>query len=404
VSPRGQVYATAPLDQDKEALFTYDPERDALSPKPVMALDGFDLAPSFIENDEKLLGIRFVADALVTQWLDADMQSQQDAVDMLLPATVNVLTPPRRGDLPYLLVYAFSDVSPGGYYVFNRKTGKLTLLGSRHPNVKPDQMAAMDMVRFPARDGLEIPAYLTLPRGEKKTQFPLIVLVHGGPWVRGTEWGWDPEVQFLASRGYAVIQPEFRGSTGFGKKHFRAGFKQWGLAMQNDLADTARWAVAQGIADPKRICIMGASYGGYAAMMGLVNDPDLFRCAVNWVGVTEVDLFYNWGDLAESPAFKAYGISALIGDREKDAEQLRNTSPLQQAARIKNPVLMAYGGADRRVPLEHGKRMLSALKRHNSQAEWIEYEKEGHGWATIETQRDFWGRVEIFLATHLRAP
>jgi dipeptidyl aminopeptidase/acylaminoacyl peptidase len=246
-----------------------------------------------------------------------------------------------------------------------------------------------------------MPAYLTLPPGERKTQLPLVVLVHGGPWARGASWAWNGEVQFLATRGYAVLQPEFRGSTGFGQRHFRAGFKQWGLAMQDDLADAARWAIAQGVADASRVAIAGASYGGYAALMGLVKDPELFRCAVSWVGVSDLNLLYSatWDDI--SPDFKRWGMPALLGDREKDAALLKANSPLTHAARIKNPLLMAYGGADHRVPIEHGRRLYEAIKGHNKNLEWVLYDKEGHGWALPETRVDFWGRVERFLARHI---
>jgi dipeptidyl aminopeptidase/acylaminoacyl peptidase len=263
-------------------------------------------------------------------------------------------------------------------------------------------MSPMDMVRYKARDGLEIPAYLTLPAASAvKKNLPLIVYVHGGPWGRGATWQWRADVQFLASRGYAVLQPEFRGSTGFGLKHFKAGFKQWGLAMQDDLADGARWAVALGIADPKRICIMGASYGGYATLMGLARDGDLFRCGVEWVGVTDMLLLFDasWSDLND--AFKRYALPEMIGDRVKDAALLEASSPVKQAARIRNPLLMAYGRIDRRVPIEHGKRMREALKANNPDVEWVEYEKDGHGWSLPETEIDWWTRVEKFLARHL---
>jgi dipeptidyl aminopeptidase/acylaminoacyl peptidase len=221
--------------------------------------------------------------------------------------------------------------------------------------------------------------------------------------VRGTSWSWNAEVQFLASRGYAVLQPEFRGSTGFGASHHEAGWKQWGRAMQDDLADGARWAIAQGIADPKRIAIAGASYGGYAALMGLVRDPDLYACAINWVGVTDLDLLFSatWSDF--SPSFRRHGLPRLVGDRRADAAMLREHSPIHRAAEIKKPVLMAYGRKDRRVPIEHGERMRDALRRHNPNVEWVLYDEEGHGWHKRETNIDFWTRVEKFLARHLTA-
>jgi dipeptidyl aminopeptidase/acylaminoacyl peptidase len=227
------------------------------------------------------------------------------------------------------------------------------------------------------------------------------VYVHGGPYLRGAKWEWNNEVQFLASRGYAVLQPEFRGSTGFGIKHFQAGWKQWGLAMQDDVADGAKWAIAQGIADPKRVCIAGASYGGYATLMGLINDSSLYRCGFQWVGVSDINLMYSayWSDV--SGEFKRHGMPKLIGDREKDAAQLKATSPLEQAARLKQPLLMAYGGFDVRVPIEHGTRLRDALRTAGNNVEWIEYRDEGHGWRKSATDVDFWGRVEKFLAENI---
>jgi dipeptidyl aminopeptidase/acylaminoacyl peptidase len=389
---------------DTLVVTSYDPATDQLGAQPLAATPQFDLEPQFIASDDKLLGLRFTVDAQVTQWLDEGMKAHQFEVDKLLPATANMLTPPRRGNSPWILVRAFSDVQPALYFVFNIQTKRLTRLGGEQPGIKPAQMSPMDLVRYKARDGLEIPAYLTLPvAAEPKKNLPLIVWVHGGPWVRGATWQWQAPVQFLASRGYAVMQPEFRGSTGFGSQHFRAGFKQWGLAMQDDLADAARWAIAQGIADPRRICIMGASYGGYATLMGLAKDGDLFRCGVQWLGVADMQLLFdkNWGDINDE--FRRWEMPQLIGDRQKDAAQLDATSPVKQAARIKNPLLMAYGGADLRVPIEHGRRFFDAVKPHNPNAEFVEYEKEGHGWALPATELDWWSRVEVFLARHLAA-
>ncbi len=234
----------------------------------------------------------------------------------------------------------------------------------------------------------------------------MVVLVHGGPFVRGGDWSWNAETQFLTSRGYAVLEPEFRGSTGYGAAHAHAGWKQWGLKMQDDIADGARWAVAQGSADPKRICIAGASYGGYATLMGLIKDPDLFRCGIDWVGVTDIHLMYDSGWLSESdlPAsWKRYGMPELVGDAVKDADQLRATSPLQQAARLKQPLLMAYGGVDLRVPLIHGEKFYQAVKAGNPNVEWIKYGEEAHGWALPKNRIDFWTRVEHFLDKNIGA-
>ncbi|MEE8615352.1 MAG: alpha/beta fold hydrolase [Roseateles sp.] len=261
-------------------------------------------------------------------------------------------------------------------------------------------MGQRDYHRIKARDGEELPVLVTQPAGGVKGKAPVVVLVHGGPYVRGTHWPWEPDAQFLASRGYLVLEPEYRGSTGYGFKHFRAGWKQWGLAMQDDLADTLDWAVKRGWADPQRACIMGASYGGYAAMMGAVTQGELFKCAINWVGVTDIGLLssIHWSDISEE--WKNYGMKRLVADPDTDAEQIKKTSPVQRAKEIRMPLLMAYGGEDRRVPLKHGSDMKAAL-RPDQDLEWVVYPDEGHGWFNLKTHEDFWGRVERFLARHI---
>lgn len=401
--PDDRLYVQAQPQGDKTAVYTLDIETGQLSAQPLAASEQFDVDASFVANSKRLLGMRYKIDAEVTQWLDADMAALQTEVDILLPRTTNRISVPLRANGPHALVEASSDSQPTLAYLLHMPSRKLTRLGSSLPEIDPKRMGSMDLVRYPAQDGLQIPAYLTLPPGAAKKNLPMVVLVHGGPWRRGAGWQWDAEVQFLATRGYAVLQPEFRGSTGFGTRHFRAGFKQWGLAMQSDVADGARWAIAQGIADPKRICIAGASYGGYAALMGLVNDPSLFRCGINWVGVTDISLLYavTWSDTSD--VFKQYGMPALVGDPVNDAAQLKATSPIENAARISQPLLLAYGAYDMRVPLVHGEKFREAVKTHNNQVEWVVYD-EGHGWDKPETQTDFWGRVQRFLAKSLAMP
>lgn len=400
IGPDGTIYVEA-AHGDKAAVFTLDPVTGRLGDKPIAASKDFDLHAGFVADHQKLLGLRYNVDAQVTQWFDADARALQAKLDALLPATANRLQLPLRGNSPFVLVESFADQQPWVTQLYQRETGKLLRVGVSHPSIQPRQMGQTDFIRYKARDGLDIPAYITLPAGGAKKNLPLVVLVHGGPWVRGFSWQWDAEVQFLVSRGYAVLQPEFRGSTGFGSRHFEAGWRQWGQAMQADLADGARWAIAQGFADPKRICIAGASYGGYATLMGLAQNPELFRCGINWVGVTDIELMYSvdWSDL--SGEWKRYGMPKLIGDRTADAAMLKANSPLENAARITQPLLMAYGAKDRRVPLVHGEKFRDAVTPHNKQVQWVVYPEEGHGWRKAETRIDFWGRVEQFLAKNL---
>ena len=403
-APDGTLYVISNAGRNEAALFRFDFSTNTTEPAPVIALKGFDFAGDLITRGDKLLGIEYVSDARATLWIDPQMKAVQAAVDALLPDTVNVITVAERAELPLVLVVSYSDRQPCKFALFNTATGKLNPVGETHPNIKPSQMAEQELVHVKARDGMDIPAWITIPGGSNKKDLPMVVLVHGGPYVRGTQWGWSADAQFLASRGYAVLEPEFRGSTGYGSQHYRAGWKQWGLAMQNDIADATRWAIAQGKADPKRICIAGASYGGYATLMGLVNDPDLYQCGINWVGVTDINLLYtgHWSFASDiGDAYKQYGMPTLVGDQVKDAVQLNATSPLAQAARIKRPLLMAYGAADQRVPLYHGKLFYNAVKATNPNVELIVYDEEAHGWKLPRNRIDFWGRVEKFLEQNI---
>lgn len=405
VTKSGQMYVVGNNGRNTLGLYHFDVSTGKMDPEPVIGLKQFDFTGSLIvaPDRESLLGVRYETSEAITTWFDEGMKQVQQQVDTLLPSTINELHTARDAVTDTVLVRSYSDTEPGFWQLYHRSTGKLTPLGTRMPGINPLQMATTSFVRFKARDGREIPAYLTVPRGSGKN-LPMVVLVHGGPWARGGHLEWNREVQFLATRGYAVLQPEFRGSMGFGREHFEAGWKQWGQAMQDDVADGTRWAIDQGVADAKRICIAGASYGGYATLMGLINNPELFRCGVDWVGVTDINLLYDLRFTGTSQEAKTYSLPVLIGDQTKDAAMLKANSPLENASKIKQPLLLAYGEKDRAVPIEHGKKFYAAVKQTNPRVEWIEYPKEGHGWRYERTSLDFWARVEKFLAENLDKP
>ena len=382
------------------SLYVTDLKQPTLDWKPFVTLKGFDFTGSW-EVDrkaEKLLGVHFLTDARTTQWLDPRMADVQKLVDEALPGTSNTITCGACLSSKFFLIRAASDRQPTRFILFDTAANKFTGQALARPWIDPKQMGRRDFFRFQARDGLEIPAYLTLPPDRKKDErVPLVVLVHGGPWIRGPSWDWDREAQFLATRGYAVVQPEYRGSRGFGYEHFRVGWRQWGLAMQDDLADAAKWAVAQGYADPARIAIGGASYGGYATLMGLIKDKDLYRCGFEFAGITDIDLMYSitWSDASEEA--KQVGYPTLIGDREKDAAQLGQTSPLKNAQRLTQPLLMGHGAADVRVPIKHSRKLYDAVSDTNKNVEWIVYSDEGHVLRQDEHRIDYWKHVEAFL-------
>ncbi len=402
--PDGTLYVIANAGANLATLRTFDLVAGTVSKEALVPSAGYDFDGTLITDNEKVLGVRVRTDAESNIWFDPAMQALQVAVDKAFPTTVNLLSVPADHNSARVLVESYSDRQPPRFAVYHKKTGDIDMIGSTYPAIQAAHMGRQETVHVKARDGLDIPGLLTLPATSGRSNLPMVVLVHGGPWVRGASWGWRPEPQFLASRGYAVLELEFRGSTGFGMNHFVAGMKQWGLAMQNDIADGTRWAIAQGIADPARICIAGASYGGYAALMGLVNDPDLFRCGIEWIGVTDIELMYKgtWFSKSDaSPAALRYSMPAMIGDLKQDAAQLKATSPIQQAARIRQPLLLAYGSEDKRVPIYHGKKFLDAVTRTNKQVEFVEYKGEAHGWSLPKTRIDFWGRVENFLDRHI---
>ena len=399
VTRSGQLYVLGNNGRNTRGLYRYDIEAGKLDPEPVVGLKQYDFDGALIiaPDRETVLGVRYETSEAITTWFDDAIKRDQQRIDALLPSTINQIELARDVPADAMVVHSYSDTEPGVWQLYHRSTGKLTRLGVSRPDLSPLRMATRSMVRYKARDGMEIPAYLTMPKGGSGKNLPMVVLVHGGPWARGGHLQWDRQTQFLASRGYAVLEPEFRGSMGFGQAHFEAGWKQWGLAMQDDVADGARWAIAQGTADPQRICIAGASYGGYATLMGLIRNPDLYRCGIDWVGVTDIDLLYDLRYTSTSQEAKTYGLPLLIGDQVKDAVQLKATSPLANAERITQPLLLAYGGLDRTVPIAHGKKFFDAVKKTNPRVDWVEYPEEGHGWYEERTQIDFWGRVERFL-------
>jgi dipeptidyl aminopeptidase/acylaminoacyl peptidase len=403
VDGKGQMFVTAERKDEMRtrALYRFDPEKKKKESEPVFAVKGFDFngRPLFDGDDSRLLGLTYVSDASGVVWFDPVMKAMQEEVDRQLPGTNNLIGCTKCVQAKHVLVAAYSDRQPLVYFLFDVAAKKLSLVGASRPWIDAKRMATQDLVYVRTRDGLQMPVYVTKPQG--KGPWPAVTLVHGGPWVRGGAWGWDADAQFLASRGYLVIEPEFRGSLGYGSEFVRRSFKQWGLAMQDDVTDATQWAVKEGLADSKRLVIAGASYGGYATMMGLVKEPDLYRAGINWVGVTDIDLIYDIGWSDANDDWLRLGMPRMVGDQRKDRVQLDATSPLKQAARITKPVLMAYGTDDKRVPLPHGEKMRDALQRGGKvPVEWVAYRDEGHNWMLEATHIDFWKRVEAFLAKH----
>jgi len=298
------------------------------------------------------------------------------------------------------LVSFDSDRAPTRYYSWDRAAGKATFLFSTQHKLDHAPLAAMKPVNFAARDGMKINGYLTLPLGAPPKNLPMVLAVHGGPWARDI-WGFNPYVQLLANRGYGVLQINFRGSTGFGKKYLHAGDRQWGLKMQTDLADGVKWAVDEGIADPARVAIFGGSYGGYAALAGAAFTPELYRCAVDECGPSNLFTLLAsippYWEVARSIFFTRVGNP----DDPRDKEPLTRASPLFSADKIKIPLLIGQGANDPRVRQAEAEQIVDAIARHRGSALYVLYTDEGHGFVRPENRLDFTARMEKFLADNL---
>lgn len=295
------------------------------------------------------------------------------------------------------LVSFTSDRGPTRWYVWNRETKSGQLLFSAQPKLDNLQLATMKPVTIRTRDGMNMFGYLTLPPGVPPKNLPLVLFVHGGPWGRDT-WGYRSYPQWLANRGYAVLQPNFRGSTGYGKKFLNAGNKQWGLRMHDDLIDAANWAVKQGFVDPKRIAIMGGSYGGYATLAGMTFTPDYFACGVDIVGPSNLRTLLGSIPPYWKPIRNMFNVRMGNPDDPADADLIRNASPLFKASQIKRPLLIGQGANDPRVNKAEAEQIVDAIQKNGGSVTYVVYSDEGHGFARPENSIDFNARAENFLA------
>jgi len=397
------LYGLAYQGGDKLAIYRYDFAKNQVGERVARHLDVDLNEMVFSLARRRLLGFRYDADRPGVVWVDEEMARLQRIVDRALPDTVNRLSAadanPKRA-----LVAAYSDVAPETYYVLDAEKRTLEKFSSSRPWIRPAEMSERKFVRYKARDGLEIPAFLTLPKGSSGKNLPVVVEIHGGPWTRKQSWGFNEHAQFFASRGYAVLQPDFRGTDGYGRRHYESSFGQWGFAMQDDISDGVRWLIDQGVGDKSRICLVGASYGGYSTLWGLMKTPELYRCGVAAFALTDISFLftYNRWDWYRS-LFTDYGARIMIGDPDRDNEKFKSVSPVAQAERLKAPVLLAFGGFDQRVPIKNGTALRDALDRYGKKYEWVVYPDEGHGFGDDKNRFDFYRRVDEFLKAQLGA-
>lgn len=376
------LYSFDPTSEDAELLYTHD----------VVDISDVEFAP-----DGHLLGVYTEPDYpefIVldeTHALAAPLASVRNA---LKGYRVRPTSMTRDGKLA--IIGANSDRMPGMYFMFDVEANRLSKIVSVLPGIDAEQMRPMEPYKLTVRDGTEMSAYLTRP-DDSDGPFPMVVLPHGGPHGVRDYWAYSPDVQVLASRGYAVLQVNYRGSGGYGRDFLYAGYGKWGTLMQDDLTDATLWAIDAGIADRDRVCIYGASYGGYAAMMGVLREPDLYQCAIAYVGVYDLELMFEKGDIPDRDA----GVTFLKEAVGEDKNDLRSRSPLHHIEKLKAPVFIVHGGEDFRVDVEHAYRLRERMEELGKRYEWMLKEKEGHGFYRPENRLELYQRMLAFLAKYI---
>jgi acetyl esterase/lipase len=346
----GSWVVSSRLGRDADALFVHDPKARKLDPEPLVAVEGFDMGAQLEVDTSKrtLVGVHIETSQPQTVWLDARLAQLQRAIDAALPpGRMNRLLCGDCSTAQRFVVHSKSDRQPGEYFVFDTVAKRLVRIAASRPGLPEVSQGVRSFHRVAARDGLSLPVVVTHPPGvEAKSPRPLVLLVHGGPHVRGGSRAWDGFAQFVAAQGHRVLEVEFRGSTGFGARHLRAGFKHWGQAMQDDLADAVAWAVREGLGEPGRACIVGGSYGGYAALMGPVRHPELYRCAASINGVTDTTRLFSRFRTDISEQARRYQLTETLGEPVADKAMLERFSPLNRVADIHVPLMVTRGERD----------------------------------------------------------
>ncbi len=393
-----QLYLYSSRGRDKLAFVRIDPTQPDAE-EVIFGVDDVDLSSVAYSRLRKVLTVAsYASDKTHLHFFDEDMRSIYLKLKRRLPGfELNLQASSKDENL--FVVAAHNDRTPGARYLYDAMRETLTKLGDVNPAIPEGDMAMVRAIEYTSRDGLTIRGYLTLPLGLEAKQLPVIVNPHGGPWARD-HWGYNPEVQFLANRGYAVLQINFRGSTGYGRAFWEAGFGQWGLAMQDDITDGVQWLIDQGIADPQRIGIYGASYGGYATLAGVSYTPDLYAAAVDYVGVSNLLTFMQTIPPYWKPMLTK--MHAMVGDPERDLERLTATSPALHADRIRTPLFIAQGALDPRVNKAESDQMVAALRARGVEVEYMVKDNEGHGFHNDENKFEFYEAMEKFLAQHLK--
>jgi dipeptidyl aminopeptidase/acylaminoacyl peptidase len=392
------LYALSNLGRDKSALVTFDPatgkEKEVLFETQEADIEGID----FSRKDKKLLSVSWTTDLEKEHFFDQDAEAMKKKLEEKLPG-YQVSIGSTNKDENKFMIRTYSDKSRGAYYMFDKTSGELKKLADLTPWLNEKELCDMKPITYKSRDGLTIQGYLTLPKGYDPKNLPVVINPHGGPWARDY-WGFNPEVQFLANNGYAVLQMNYRGSTGFGKSFWESSFKQWGRTMQDDISDGVKWLADQGIADPKRVAIYGGSYGGYATLAGLTLTPELYAAGVDYVGVSNMFTFMKTIPPYWKPMLDMF--YEMVGNPKTDSLKLAEVSPVYHVDKIVAPLFVAQGANDPRVNKAESDQIVDALKKRGIAVEYMVKDNEGHGFHNEENRFDFYRSMLAFLDKHLK--
>ena len=398
-----KLYASSNLGRDKSAIVVFDPATGK-EEEVLFENDEFDVGGlNYSEKDKKLIAAIYTGVKQERHFFDEEYKGIFQKLDKQFPEMEIFITSHNKAEDKFI-IRTYGDKSLGDYYLYDRQTGDLSHIANPSPWFDEDVMASMHPISYQSRDGLTIHGYLTLPAGytmETAKNLPVVVNPHGGPWARDT-WGFNPEVQFLANRGYAVLQMNFRGSVGYGRDFWSSSFREWGKKMQDDITDGVNWIVEKGIGDKDRIAIYGASYGGYATLAGLTFTPDLYACGIDYVGVSNLFSFMGTIPPYWEPLKKM--MYEMVGDPEDPADSLmlREASPVFHADKIVKPLYVAQGAQDPRVNKDESDQMVAAMKERGVEVEYLVKDNEGHGFRNEENRFEFYRAMEDFLAKHMK--
>ena len=393
------IYASSNIGRDKNAIVIFDldkkEETELLYDHPEVDVSNL----NYSQKRKVLTYVSYTTDKRSRVFLDSLSEGIYKSLEQKLKGYEVILSASNKAEDKYI-VRTYSDKSLGAYYFYDVKTDELTLIEEISPWLNEEDLCSMTPIKYTSRDGLTIHGYLTVPKGVDPKDLPVVINPHGGPWARDN-WGFNPEVQLLANRGYAVLQMNFRGSVGYGREFFEASFKQWGKTMQDDITDGVNWLVEKGIADSDRVAIYGGSYGGYATLAGLAFTPEVYACGVDYVGVSNLFTFMSTIPPYWEPFLEM--MYEMVGHPEKDKALMEEASPVMHADKIVAPLFVAQGAKDPRVNVDESDQMVEAMKKRGVEVEYMVEPDEGHGFHNEENRFKFYRAMEGFLNKHIGA-